>query len=150
MTKTIVWDSNLPSAGDMLKFKVWVDVSESTLAGDLQVLAIKLEEDIPKAGMWLLPGSAKLPNDAFARLEKITRTNGVDNILKFDADGTGDDEFAYFQVPMPDFYDSSNLNITVYALSGDSDDTKKANFYIEVNAKENDEPWDAAFTSIEN
>jgi hypothetical protein len=102
----------------------------------------------PKAVMWLLPGSAKLPNSAFARPEKITRTNGIDNILKFDADGTGSDESAYFQVPCSNIYKGGNLNITVYALSGDSDDTKKANFHIEVNAKQDNETWDAAFVEI--
>jgi hypothetical protein len=149
MTKTIVWDSNLPSAGDMLKFKVWVDVSESTLAGDLQILAIKLGVDITKAVIWLLPVSAKLPNSNFARLEKISRTNGVDNVIKFVADaGGGSDEESYWLIPIPDSYQGGNLNITVYATSEEDDNTKKAVFHIACRAKQDNETWDAAFTEI--
>ena len=45
MVDTIAWTSNKPTAGDFLKIRVWVDESDSNLAVDLEVLAIKIEED---------------------------------------------------------------------------------------------------------
>ena len=45
LVDTITWTSNLPTAGDMLILKVDVDNSDSTLAADLGILSITIEED---------------------------------------------------------------------------------------------------------
>jgi len=103
-----------------------------------------------KAVVWLLPGSAKLPNSAFARLEKVTRTNGIDNILKFIADGLGTDEYAYWQAPMPGFYQGGNLTITIYSLSEDTNVAHLAKLYFGNRMVVHDGAWDSTFTAIGN
>jgi len=108
-----------------------------------------------KAVMSLYPGSAKLPNSQYARLEKITRGDStpdcVDNVLKFDALATGTTEYAYWQVPCPSFYAGGNLTITSYAVL-DTTETAGAvaTMNVGVKAKAHGEDWDDTFTDLGN
>jgi uncharacterized protein YhfF len=106
-----------------------------------------------KAVIWLMPGSAKLPNSGFARLEKVTRAGSnpdcVDNVIKFNADGDDSDEYAYWQSAIPGFYQGGNLTVTVYSTSNDTDSgAPTADLHFDAMMINDDEPWDTTFTAI--
>ena len=104
-----------------------------------------------KAVLELLPGSFVLPNDDYARLQKIPRTNsGPDNAVKFLADASGsNDEYATRPKALPHFYQGGALTITVYSLVPTAElASTKAKIYVEVNAIAHGEAWDANYTSI--
>jgi len=102
-----------------------------------------------KAVMWFLPGSAKLPNSNFPGLEKVTRTNGVDNVLKFVSSSTATDEHAYYQTAIPDFYGGDDLTITIYSVLRTAEGADKvAEVNIEARTVAHDGAWDVAYTAI--
>lgn len=105
-----------------------------------------------KMVLWLTPGTAILPNTLFGRLEKVTRTNGVDYVINFLADGVADanDEGAYWTIPVPAFYAGGAITITVYSLANLTNAALVSKFYIEGRGVAHDGIWDAAHTAIGN
>lgn len=113
--------------------------------------------NVPSAGVagagktviQLSPGSVKLPNVDFARPEKISRTNGVDNVLKFSAGALAKDDTGYYQVSVPTSYGGGNLTITIYSLVPSTEAAGTlAQFNFQARAKSHGEAWDVAYTSI--
>jgi len=95
-----------------------------------------------KPYIFLNPGAATLPNDEFPVLEKVSGTNHVFWVAKFDCDGTNVKQDMYFSTMMPAGYGGGTLRITIYSRIEDSTPENSATIKVRVIGKAHDEVWD--------
>ena len=95
-----------------------------------------------KPFIFLNPGGATLPNDGFPILEKVSGTNHVFWVAKFDCDGTNVKQDMYFSTMMPAGYGGGTLRITIYSRIEDSTPENSAIIKVRVIGKAHDEVWD--------
>jgi len=142
--------------GDMIQYDgaAWVKVPKGaagqvwTMHADSASWTTAASGGSGKAVIHLNTENVHLPNSGFARPDKVVRTYGVDHVLKFEALATGTTESAYFTDSCPAFYGGGAWTITSYCVLETTETGTTAQITIGVRAKEHDEAWDAAFTTI--